>query len=335
VPRSLCLLVLLAGAVAGDAARGAADAIRVPEGFRVEVYARGLDRPTALAWGPGEQLYATQEGGAVVRVKPRRTVARGFRTPLGLAWDGGRLFVSAQGTLWRIEGGRRRAVVSKLPFGRHQQDNVVVHRGRLFFGSGSTCDACREKSRLSAAVLSVRPDGRDLRVVSRGMRNPFGLAVDPATGRLYASINERDRLGPDEPAESIVEVRQGRRFGWPGCWPSYRRKQLVGSCSGVTRPLAYLEPHSSADGLTVYRGESFPPRYRGNLFVAEWGEYLRRSHGRKLSRVVLRPGRAAAVSTFATGFDHPIAVTVDPLGALLVADYGRGLIYRIQARGNG
>jgi glucose/arabinose dehydrogenase len=330
-----CLLVIVTLAVAGDAARGAGEAIRVPAGFRVDVYARGLDRPTALAWGPGGALYATQEGGSVVRVKPRRTIARGFRTPLGLAWDRGRLFVSAQGTLWRVENGRRRPVVSGLPFGRHQQDNVVYRRGRLYFGSGSTCDACREQSPLSAAVLSVRPDGRDLRVVARGMRNPFGLAVDPATGRLYASINERDRLGQNEPAETVVEVRQGRRFGWPECWPSYRRKRLMGSCRGVTRPLAYLEPHASADGLAVYRGRSFPARYRGNLFVAEWGEYLQRRHGRKVSRVALRAGRAAAVSTFATGFEHPIAVVVDPLGALLVADYGRGVVFRIQARGNG
>jgi glucose/arabinose dehydrogenase len=328
-----CFLVLLTLAVAGDAARGAAEAIRVPAGFRVEVYARGLDRPTALAWGPGGALYATQERGAVVRVKPRRTIARGFRTPLGLAWDGGRLFVSAQGTLWRIERGRRRPVVSKLPFGRHQQDNVVVHRGRLYFGSGSTCDACAEKSRLSAAVLSVRPNGRGLRVVARGLRNPFGLAVDPATGRLYASVNERDELGSDEPAETVVEIRQGRRFGWPDCWPSYRRKRLVGACRGVTRPLAYLEPHSSADGLAVYRGDSFGKRFQGNLFVAEWGQYDRRRRGRKVSRVVLRPGRPAAVSTFAVGFEHPIAVAVDPLGALLVADHGSGLIHRIQARG--
>lgn len=328
-----CFLVLLSFVVAGDAARGAADAIRVPPGFRVEVYARGLDRQTALAWGPEGRLYATLEGGAVVGVKPRRTVARGFRTPLGLAWHRGRLFVSAQGTLWRVERGRRRAVVSKLPFGRHQQDNVVVHRGRLYFGSGSTCDACAEKSALSAAVLSVRPEGRGLRVVARGLRNPFGLAVDRATGRLYASVNERDALGAREPAETVVEIRQGRRFGWPECWPSYARKRLVGSCRGVTRPLAYLEPHSSADGLVVYRGDSFGERFRGNLFVAEWGQYASRRRGRKVSRVVLRPGRPAAVSAFATGFEHPIAVTVDPLGGLLVGDYGRGLIYRIQAVG--
>jgi glucose/arabinose dehydrogenase len=330
-----CFLLLATLWVAGDAARGAADAIRVPPGFAVDVYARGLDRPTALAWGPGRALYATQEGGSIVRVRPRKTIAKGFDSPLGLAWDGRRLFVSARGTLWRIERGRRRALVSRLPFGRHQQDNMVVQRGRLYFGSGSTCDACAEKSRLSAAVLSVRPDGSDLRVVAGGLRNPFGLAVDPATGRLYASVNERDELGPGEPAETVVEIRPGRRFGWPACWPSYRRKRLVGDCRGVTPPLAYLEPHSSADGLVVYRGDGFGERFDGNLFLAEWGQYLRRDRGRKLTRVVLRVGRPATVSTFASGFDHPIAVTVDPDGALLVADYGRGMIYRIRARGTG
>ena len=222
--RSSCLLALLVLVAAGDAARGSVQAVRVPAGFRVEVYARGLERPTALAWGPGDRLYATQEGGAVVSVKPRRTIARGFATPLGLTWDdAGSLYVSAQGALWRIHGGRRRAIVPRLPFGRHQQDNVVFRRGRLYLGSGSTCDVCAEKSRLSAAVLSVRPDGRDLRVVSHGLRNPFWLAVDPATERLYASVNERDRLGPGEPAEAVVEIREGRRFGWPACWPSYGR----------------------------------------------------------------------------------------------------------------
>lgn len=328
-----CLLALATFAVGGDGARGAAEAIRVPPGFGVDVYARGLERPTALAWGPGGALYATEEAGAIVRVKPRKTVAKGFDTPLGLVWDGGRLFVSARGTLWRIERGRRRPLVSRLPFGRHQQDNVLVFRGRLYLGSGSTCDACAEKSRLSASVLSVRRDGKDLRVEARGLRNPFGLAIDPLTRRLYASVNQRDDLGPAEPAETVVEIRAGRRFGWPACWPSYRRKRLVGACRGVTKPLAYLEPHSSADGLVVYRGRSFGERFAGNLFVAEWGQYDRRTSGRKISRVVLRPGRPAAVSTFASGFEHPIAAVVDPAGALLVADYGRGIVYRIRARG--
>jgi glucose/arabinose dehydrogenase len=314
--------------------------IAVPAGFRAEVYARGLHRPTAMAFSPAGRLYVTQEGGTVVRVAPGSSrpleVARGFRTPLGLTFVGRALFVSAQGTLWRLEGGRRRAVVSRLPFGLHQQDNVVFHTGRLFFGSGSTCNACRERSRLSAAVLSVRPDGRELRVVARGLRNPYGLALQPGTGRLFASVNGRDDLGDREPAEAVVEIRPGRSFGWPACWPSAAHLRLAGRCKGVTPPAAYLEPHSSADGLVFYAGRSFPASYRGNLFVAEWGTYFGHAHGRRVVRVVLDRrghGARARVTAFASGFSHPLAVAVDARGAVLVGDYGRGIVYRIQAAG--
>jgi glucose/arabinose dehydrogenase len=324
VKAASCLVVVL---TLGVSAGGAAPRVKVPSGFRVEVYARGLERPTALAFAPGGVLYLTQEGGEVVRLDPKtrrpRVVLRGFRTPLGLTWHRGALVVSAQGTLWRVRGGQRAPIVKNLPFGRHQQDNVVSYRGRLYFGSGSTCDVCMERSRLSAAVLSVLPDGRQLRVVARGVRNPYGLAVDPRSGRLYASVNERDELGENEPAETIVEIRQGRHFGWPRCRPSYRLKRLIGRCRGVTSPVAYLEPHSAPGGMAFWNGA---------LYVAEWGEYLKRKHGRKVSRVVLRKGRRAAVTTFATGFSHPLAVAVDSQNALLVADHGRGVIYRIRRR---
>jgi glucose/arabinose dehydrogenase len=323
VKAASCLLLCL---VATGAA-GAAPAIKVPSGYGVEVFASGLDRPTAMAIGPGGGLYLTQEGGDVVRVergwRRPKVVLRGFRTPLGLTWHRGAIVISAQGTLWRMPRGRVAPVVSRLPFGLHQQDNVVSYRGRLYFGSGSTCDVCRERSRLSAAILSVRLDGRDLRVVARGLRNPYGLAVDPATRRLYASVNGQDKLGDGEPAEAIVEVAAGRHFGWPRCWPSHRRKRLVGRCAGVTAPVAYLEPHSAPAGIAFWKGA---------LYVAEWGEYLKRTHGRKLTRVVLREGRRAGVSTFATGFVHPIAVLADRSDGLLVADYGRGVVYRISKR---
>jgi glucose/arabinose dehydrogenase len=173
--------------------------------------------------------------------------------------------------------------------------------------------------------------------VARGLRNPFGLAVQPETGRLYASVNERDELGTSsrpEPAETVVIVRPGAHYGWPRCWPSYRRKRLVGRCRGVTPPIAYLEPHSSADGIAFYTGETFPDEYRGDLFVALWGQYNSERHGRRVVRLDLLPdGRSRRVIEFADGFDHPLALVVDPQGGLLVADWGRGVIYRIQARG--
>ena len=323
--------------------------IRVPRGFRAEVFARGLERPTAMAYGPDGRLYVSEETGAVVVVRPLatrpRTFASGFRTPLGLAWRGGTLFVSAQGRLEsvRLAGGRaveRRTVLSGLPFGRHQQDNVVVGRdGRLYLGSGSTCDACRERDRRSAAILSVLPSGGDLRIVASGLRNPFGLAIQPGTGRLYASVNGRDDLptpASPEPAEMLVRVAPGAHYGWPDCWPSALRRRLVGSCRGVTPPVAYLEAHAAASGLAFYTGSTFPARYRDGVFVALWGQYAAREHGRRVDFVKLRPdgtSPAGGVRVFASGFDHPLALAVDRKGGLLVADWGRGAIYRIQWRG--
>jgi glucose/arabinose dehydrogenase len=326
----LGVVVALAAAAAPLAAapgqRPAPEIDVVPGGFRVEVYGSGLRRPTALAWGPDGLLYATQESGEVVAVGYRsavpRVVARGFRTPLGLAWSGRTAFVSAQGTLWRVRlDGKvlsdRRAILAGLPFGRHQQDNVVVGpAGRLYLGSGSTCDVCDERDRRSAAVLSVRPDGSDLRVEARGLRNPYGLLVAGRT--IYVSVNNQDELGTWEPAETIVRLRRGAHYGWPRCWPSWERRMLQGNCAGVSRPFAYLEPHSAVAGMAFWRG---------GLFVAEWGQYRSEQFGRKVVRVDPRTGRS---QTFATGFEHPLALLVHPGSeALLVADWGRGRIYAV------
>jgi glucose/arabinose dehydrogenase len=160
------------------------------------------------------------------------------------------------------------------------------------------------------------------------VRNPYGLAFQPRTGRLYASVNgqdELDRKGDPEPAEMAVVIRHGAFYGWPRCWPNARRLRLSGRCGGVARPAAYLEPHSSADGIAFWRGD---------LFVAEWGQYLSDRFGRRVVRVSLRKnGTASRVTTFASGFSHPLALLVDRrAGGLLVADWGRGVVYRISRR---
>jgi glucose/arabinose dehydrogenase len=328
------LAAIVVAAVLAPSARAPAVKIVVPAGFKVSTFAAGLEHPTAMAWGPDKRLYATEDTGRVVVAgrgsrKPI-VVVRGLRTPLGLAWRERTLYVSEQGRLSRYAFqsaalASRKVVVRGLPFGLHQQDNVVVGPDdRLYLGSGSTCDACRERHARSATILSLKPDGSDVRVFARGLRNPFGLAFQPGTERLYASVNGQDKLGSKqhpEPAESVVLVHEGAFYGQPRCWPSYEKKQLAGRCRGVTAPVAYLEPHSSADGVAFWRGY---------LFVALWGEYLSNQHGRKLVRIQLKAdGRARRVTTFARGFDHPLALVADPKGGLLVADWGRGVIYRI------
>ena len=321
--------------------------ISVPRGFRAEVFARGLESPTAMAYGPDARLYVTEEVGRVVVVAPRstrpRAFASGFDTPLGLAWRGRTLYVSSQGQVdrLRLSGGRaagRRTLLSGLPYGLHQQDNVVVGPDdRLYLGSGSTCNACRERDRRSAAILAFGPDGRGLRVVATGLRNPYGLAFRPRTEELYVSVNGRDDLpnpSAPEPAELLVRFERGADYGWPACWPSWRHKRMVGACGGVTRPVAYLEPHSAPGAIAFPTGDAFPRRFREGVFVALWGQYASERYGRRVDFVALADdGRAAEPRPFADGFAHPLAVAFDRHGALLVADWEQGIIYRIQARG--
>ncbi len=297
-------------------------AIHVPHGYTVATYASGLEHPTALAFGPDRRLYVSEDVGKIVSVTHGSRRARPFAArlvvPLGLLWRDRTLYVSESGRVETIAlGGRRRTILSGLPYGRHQQDAIVAGPdGRLYLGSGSTCDSCVEHDRRSAAILSFRPDGSELRVVASDLRNPYGLVFVGRT--LYATVNGKDSLGDGEPAEMVVRVTSGADYGWPDCWPSYALRKLIGACDGVTPPVAYLEPHSSADGIASWRGD---------LFVAEWGEYLHSNHGRRVVRI--ERGR---VTTFATGFDHPLALALDPSGGLVVADWGRGVIYEIRKR---
>jgi glucose/arabinose dehydrogenase len=316
------------------AAVALAGALHLPAGYHAHVYATGLTHPTALAFRANGGLYVTEDTGDVVVVPPRahrpRRVAGSLGVPLGLVWLGrSRLIVSTSGRLVRLDvgaGGRvthRRTLVGHLPYRLHQQDNVVFFHGRLYFGNGSTCDACVERDPRSAAVLSVRPDGSGLHVVARGLRNPYGLVIDRKHDRILVSVNGRDDVGSPsdpEPAEMLVALREGANYGWPGCWPSARFLRLVGSCSGVTRPLAYLEPHASADGMAFWDGV---------LYVAEWGQYDSHRFGRRIVRVRTSGPIRSRVSVFGDGLPHPLALAVDPRGGLLVADWEQGAIYRI------
>jgi glucose/arabinose dehydrogenase len=329
----IAALLAFAGPSSSASLLRPAPELRVPTGYSAQRYATGLTRPTAMAFGPDGRLYVAQETGQIVVVgvgsaKPR-VLARGFHEPLGLAWSGSRLFVSSRGRLDSLDlVGKtlrsRRTLLKGLPNGRHQQDNVVVGAdGRLYLGSGSTCDACKEKDARSATILSLLPNGRDLRIVAKGLRNPYGLAFQPRSGRLFVTVNGRDDLG-EEPAEMLVQVRQGRNFGWPDCWPSWTRKQLAGKgCAQVTPPAAYLEPRSGAGGIAfAHDGRT--------AYVALWGQYFGRKHGRTVVRLSFdNAGRVVRQGVFARGFDHPLAVLVARDGALLVSDWGTGRIYRI------
>ena len=326
---------LLLAPLTSPSAVGAQSALSLPSGFHASIYAQGLSNPTSLAVGPDGRVYVAQQNGDIAAIgrNGTTTIASGFSTPLGLAWLGHTLYVSSTGeisTLTPSKGYssfRSRVIVSGLPTGRHQNDEIAFRNGWMYVGVGSTCNACVERDRRSATIMRFHYDGSHAQIYARGLRNPFGLAFRPATGRLYATVNARDDVEVGDTLDLIV---QGGNYGFPNCWGNGQGP----NCRGVIRPVALFEPHSSADGIVFYSAHTFPKRYQGDAFVAEWGAEYGPAPTGHIVKDVHFSGKRITVSTFATGFSHPLAVAIAPDSSLLVADWGTGIIWRIQANGH-
>lgn len=319
----------------------AAGGIGVPSGFAAYVYSRGLGTVTAIAFGPDGRLYAVNSAGTLLVVpspgSSPQVLASGLPVALGLAWRANNLFVSVRGSVraYQLNSGALSgggAVVQGLPSGRHQNDWILpMPNGDYLLGVGSTCDVCNESDPRSAAVLRFHSDWGYAGVVVRGTRNPYGLALQQTTGDAYVTINGQDNLG-GQPADHLLRVVDGGDAGWPRCWPAYPDGGLHGNCAGVTLPVAVFTPHSSADGIVFYEATEFGIDYAENAFVTEWGANAGGPIGRRVERVVFSGPNSdehGQVSDFATGFSHPLAITVGPDGGLLVGDYGTGQVIEI------
>jgi glucose/arabinose dehydrogenase len=204
-----------------------------------------------------------------------------------------------------------------------------------------------------AVILETDPDGRrPARVFATGIRNAVGLAVNPGTGELWASTNERDALGDDLVPDYVTHVRENGFYGWPWYYlgdhedPRHakERPDLAGH---ITVPDVLLQSHSAPLQMVFYTAKSgaaaFPAEYNGEAFVALHGSWNRSTRtGSKVVRVHFRNGMPTGdYEDFLTGFvvdnghvwGRPVGVTVAHDGALLVTDDANDTVWRVAYKG--
>jgi len=341
----------------------ALDKISLPPGFKIEVLAR-LENPRAMVLGSEGTLFAgSMRAGNVYAIKlqqgaPARvtTVASGLNRPIGVAFRGGALYVSATDRVLRFDDIEHRldspptpVLVSKaFPNSAGHGGKFIAFGpdGKLYVPSGAPCNICEPDPERYANLMRMNPDGSALEVFARGIRNTVGFDWDPDTHEIWFTDNGRDMLGDDAPPDELNHAtKPGMNFGYPYCHggtiadPEFGSKH---SCAEFASPAQNLGPHVASLGMRFYTGTQFPAVYRKQIFIAEHGSWNRsRKIGYRVSVVRIEGGKAVSYQPFATGWlqgeqawGRPADVLVMPDGSLLVSDDFAGAIYRISYDGS-
>ena len=357
-----------------------------PKGFKVELYADGLDNPRLIRTAPNGDLFLAESATGKIKVfrgvgpdgraRQVSVFSADLRQPFGIAFypagpnprwlyigntDGivrfpyGNGDLTARGpaeNLAELPGG------GLLRGGGHWTRDVVFSKDgtKLFASVGSHSNVDDSDTHPEefhrADVLEFTPEGKFLKVYASGLRNCVGEAINPATGELWCSTNERDGLGNNLPPDYITHVQEDGFYGWP--WFYYggaaggiqdprhpgKHPELK---SKVITPDILLNPHFASLEMLFYEGSQFPAEFKGEGFAAEHGSWNRAQRGGyEVIRLPMKNGHATGeYEDFLTGFvlpdgtvwGRPVGVAQAKDGSLFVSDDGSRSIWHVSYTG--
>jgi glucose/arabinose dehydrogenase len=304
----------------------------------------------------GDRLTLLRDADGDGKYEGRTVFAENLDAPYGLALVANALYVANQGALVRFDyrPGQTRAsgppvLVTTLPseINHHWTKSLTASPdGRfLYVGIGSNSNITERGMAAEvdrAMVWQIDPATGDHRPFATGLRNPTALAIQPGSGMLWAVVNERDELGPNLVPDYLTSVREGAFYGWPYSYWGHHvdsrvRPQDPQKVASAVVPDYSLGSHVAALGL-AFSSPVMGARFADGVFVGEHGSWNRSPpSGYKVVFVPFRSGRPAGDPVdFFSGFmkdgktfGRPVGVTVDPRGALIVADDLSNTIWRV------
>jgi len=335
--------------------------IRLPPGFRIEIYADDVPNARQMARGADGVLYVgTRSAGAVYavvdadgdyRADAVKRIAHGLNMPSGVAWRNGSLYVAEVQRVLRFDDIGSRlddppspvVVTDDLPHDRHHGWKSIDFGpdGWLYVPVGAPCNVCLRDPPY-ATIQRMQADGSARETWVQGVRNSVGFAWHPDTGEMWFTDNGRDMLGDDRPSCELNRVtQQGQHFGFPYVHggdvpdPGY---SVPADAPDFTPPALKLGAHIAPLGVLFYTGQQFPAAYRGSMLIAEHGSWNRSEPvGYRLVHVTLNGSEVERQEVFASGWlrneqvsGRPVDLEQLPDGSVLVSDDEAGAIYRIR-----
>jgi glucose/arabinose dehydrogenase len=313
---------------------------KAPEGFKVELYAAGLDNPRLIRTSTNGDVFVAESNSGKIRVfrgirsdgkaDQTQVFASGLEQPYGIAFypPNGRpqwLYVGNTNSIVRFpyEPGDMQATgppehLADVPGGGNHWTRDIAFSPdgkKMYVGVGSRSNVgdpdTNRAEQGRGVILEFNPDGSGRRVYASGIRNAGGgLAVNPKTHELWCSVNERDALGDNLVPDYITHVQDGGFYGWPWWYMGgHQDPRLKGKHpelkDKVITPDVLLQPHSASLEMVFYQGPQFPPEYRGDILAAEHGSWNKAVRaGYEVIRIPLhQTGQATGeYQDFLTGF---------------------------------
>lgn len=337
----------------------------VPPGFRISVFAQDFRTPRWLAVAPNGDIFLAETGASQIdilrdpqntgEVHEREVFATGTTRVFGIAFHDDYVYVGNTNELVRFRYDPKTSKrlgeaepLMKLPPGGHNTRSVAFSADgkHVYVAVGSGSNISTGENPIRAAITICDLDGKNARLFGTGLRNPVGLAIEPKTGELWTSVNERDELGDDLPPDYFTSVKDGGFYGWPYSYIGSNvdtrvKPQKPELVAKAIIPDVLLGAHVAPLQFAFYTGKQFPESYWGGAFIAEHGSWNRATRsGYQIAFVAFKDGQPSADPVpFMTGLvadpqgpdvlGRPVGVAVAPDGSLLVSDDGAGKIYRI------
>ena len=335
---------------------------RVPAGFKVSVFASGFRQPRWLAVAPDGAIFVADSAAGQVLVlhddgATRDTFADGLSLPFGIAFLKDFVYVANTNqvvrfrfdpmTSRRLGNAEHILDLPGLGYNQHWTRSLDFNKEgtRLFVSVGSETNVSVESDVRRAAILSIDPDGSNMRIYATGLRNAVGLALNPESSQVWASVNERDNLGDDVPSDYLTHVVEGGFYGWPysylGAHVDNRVESRPELVATAIRPDIELGAHVAPLQFVFYDGKQFPSDYAHGVFLVEHGSWNRTIRaGNEVVFIPFRDGKpVGSPQPFLAGFvpdamraevfGRPAGIAVSRDGALLVSDDGGNVIWKV------
>ena len=313
-------------------------ALTLPEGFRISVFAEGLEEPRTIVVHENGDVYIAERSAGQVRLlrdtdgdgraDDSRVVASGLGQDLegvhGLAIREGWLYMVTETELYRAQIGAGgdlgdvERLSDDIPAGGQHPNRTLGFSptGEMFLSIGSTCNACVEPQDDHAALHRVADDGSRT-LFAEGLRNTIAFGWHPATGDLWGLDHNSDGRGEDWPPEELNRIVEGEHYGWPFCGGDREPDHQVSQDPSDPRPMTKQEfcattqgpelvytAHAAPMQVVFYEGDAFPAEYRHDAFATMRGSWNRNPpSGYEVVRIRFDDaGAPTGIESFITGW---------------------------------